>query len=355
MIIRTTAHARAGLIGNPSDGYYGKTMSVIVRNFTARVTMYESPQLDIKLSQQDHSSFSSVRQLVEDVNLNGYYGGVRLIKATIKKFADYCVEHGIELADRQFTITYETNIPRQLGLGGSSGIITATLRGLMAFYGVNGIPKEVQPSLVLSVETQELGIPAGLQDRVIQVYEGVVYMDFRRELMESEGRGDYEAIDPALLPPLFIAYRTGLSEGSEVFHTDIRHRFDEGDPEVLQAMANFADYARQARDALLAGRPGELGPLMGRNFDQRAAIYPISPRNRRMVDIAREHGTQAKYTGSGGAVIGVIEGDEQYEQLAKAYRAEGFDICKPITQPPATASRDMLDLGRTKHANTSGN
>jgi len=346
VIIRTAAHARAGLIGNPSDGYFGKTISVIVRNFSARVTIYESPRLEIKLSQQDHSSFDSVRQLVEDVNLNGYYGGVRLIKATIKKFSDYCERKGVELADRQFTIAYETDIPRQLGLGGSSGIITATLRGLMAFYGIDDIPKEVQPSLILSVETEELGIPAGLQDRVIQVYEGVVYMDFRRELMESEGRGDYEVIDPALLPPLFIAYRTGLSEGSEVFHTDVRHRFDEGDPEVLQAMANFADYAQQARDALLAGRPGELGPLMGRNFDQRAAIYPISPRNRRMVEIAREHGTQAKYTGSGGAVIGVIEGDGQYEQLAKAYRAEDYEICKPITQPPAASGPDVLSAGR---------
>ena len=29
--------ARAGLIGNPSDGYFGKTISVIVRDFAAQV------------------------------------------------------------------------------------------------------------------------------------------------------------------------------------------------------------------------------------------------------------------------------------------------------------------------------
>jgi glucuronokinase len=47
----------------------------------------------------------------------------------------------------------------------------------MEFYGVD-IPLEAQPMLVLSVEKEELGIGAGLQDRVIQVYEGLVYMDF---------------------------------------------------------------------------------------------------------------------------------------------------------------------------------
>lgn len=37
------------------------------------------------------------------------------------------------------------------------------------------LPKEELPGLILSAET-ELGITAGLQDRVIQVYEGMVYM-----------------------------------------------------------------------------------------------------------------------------------------------------------------------------------
>ena len=46
-----------------------------------------------------------------------------------------------------------------------------------------------QPSLALSVETDELQIPAGLQDRVAQVYEGVTYMDFRHDLMEQAGHG----------------------------------------------------------------------------------------------------------------------------------------------------------------------
>ena len=37
----------------------------------------------------------------------------------------------------------------------------------------------------------ELNINAGLQDRVVQVYEGLVYMDFSRDVIKSKGHGEY--------------------------------------------------------------------------------------------------------------------------------------------------------------------
>jgi glucuronokinase len=35
---------------------------------------------------------------------------------------------------RNFTLKYDTNIPRQVGLAGSSAIVAATLKCLMAFF-----------------------------------------------------------------------------------------------------------------------------------------------------------------------------------------------------------------------------
>lgn len=177
LLIRQKAHARAGLVGNPSDGYHGKTLSLAIADFCAEVILYEWDQIEVIPSQQDHSRFESIDELVHDVRLHGYYGGVRLVKATVKKFVDYCRRQGHSLHGRTFSIRYQSNVPRQVGLAGSSAIIVATLRALMAFYGVE-IPRRILPSLALSVETEELGIAAGLQDRVIQVYEGLVYMDF---------------------------------------------------------------------------------------------------------------------------------------------------------------------------------
>jgi len=37
-----------------------------------------------------------------------------------------------------------------------------------------------RPALALAVETEDLGIAAGLQDRVAQAYQGLVFMDFER-------------------------------------------------------------------------------------------------------------------------------------------------------------------------------
>ena len=57
----------------------------------------------------------------------------------------------------------------------------------MQFYGLtdSDIPKMYQPSFVHSVELDELNIACGLQDRVVQCFEGVVFMDFNREHMET--------------------------------------------------------------------------------------------------------------------------------------------------------------------------
>lgn len=64
----------------------------------------------------------------------------------------------------------------QTGLSGSSAIVTAALNCLLDFYKVRHLIKvEIRPKLVLSAE-QELGIVAGLQDRVAQVYGGLVNM-----------------------------------------------------------------------------------------------------------------------------------------------------------------------------------
>ena len=40
--ITRRAHARVGLVGNPSDGFYGKTISVSIENFWAEVSIHES-------------------------------------------------------------------------------------------------------------------------------------------------------------------------------------------------------------------------------------------------------------------------------------------------------------------------
>lgn len=317
LIIRKKAYARAGFLGNPSDGYNGKTISFIVRNFFAEVVLYEWEQLEIVLADQDRGKFRSVHDLVNDVRLHGYYGGIRLIKATIKRFVEYCTLRNIELHSQNFSIRYSSNIPRQVGLAGSSSIIVATLRCLMEFYNIN-IPEETQPSFVLSVEQDELGISAGLQDRVIQVYEGLIYMNFdlkAQKKVDGFKCYDYERMDPNLLPNVYIAYHAGLSEPTEVYHNDIRGRFLRGEPEIIQAMSRFAEITAEGKDALLKGDARYLAGLVNENFDLRQSISKLPGWQVKMVQEARSCGASAKFAGSGGAIVGTYENKEMLEKL----------------------------------------
>ena len=329
MIIRSTAYPRAALIGNPSDGYFGKTIAFTFSNFSARVTLYESPELEIVPSRRDGSTFSSIEALYDDVRLFGYYGGIRLLKSAIKSFYSYCKEHEIELHDSNFTIRYDSDIPNLVGLAGSSAIITATMRALLAFYGVT-IPKPQLANLIRAVENRELGISAGLQDRVAQVYQGMVFMNFDKALFDKQGFGHYEPLCLERMPPIYIAYRTDLSEGSEVFHNNIRDRFDRGEPEVVNAMKFWADLTVQAKDALERGDWPKLAELMNANFDKRKQIFQLSEGNLRMVETARKVGASAKFTGSGGAIIGTYADEAMFDKLAAAFSAQKICVLKPV-------------------------
>ena len=117
IIIRKRAYARAGLIGNPSDGYHGKTISISVRNFWAEVVLYEWDSVDIVLAEDDRARFSSIADLARDVKLHGYYGGIRLIKATIKRFVEYCDRQGLAAARSQFLRALRDAHPAPGGAG----------------------------------------------------------------------------------------------------------------------------------------------------------------------------------------------------------------------------------------------
>ena len=333
-MISHRTYSRIGLMGNPSDGFFGKTLSCCIRNFHSQVVLMESLRVKIiSHSIHDPTEFSNLDELEQTAIRDGYYGGIRLIYATCKRFNEYCREKGISLDSRNFSIIYDTNIPRQVGLGGSSAIIVSLLKSLMEFYGIANeeIPLEDQPNLILSVETRELGINAGLQDRVIQTYGGMVYMDFDKATMEKLGHGIYESMDTKFLPNMFLAYTDNPGKDSGKMHNEVRFRFNQNDDEIINAMVTFASYAQEAKQALGVRDHKRFGELMNMNFDLRRKIYGdkvIGKDNLLMIEIARNLGTSAKFPGSGGAVIGMYENDEQFERLKESYLSHGFKFTK---------------------------
>jgi len=328
-MIEARAYARIGLLGNPSDGYFGKTIAFVFQNFRARVSLRPSSHIEIRPSKEDSPVWESLDEMRCVTRWRGYYGGIRIVQALVMRFTDYCLKKGIALADHNFTIEYESNIPQRLGLGGSSAIITATLRVLMKHFEID-VPLPIQANLVLETETEELGVTAGLQDRVAQAYEGLVYMDFDKKRMERDGYGRYEELDSNLLPNVYVAYRSSMSEGTEVFHNNIRTRYQSGETVVVEAMQAWAEMAEQGRKALIDGDTERLACLINANFDLRSRIYRISPGNEEMIRVARQAGATAKFAGSGGAIVGTYNDDKHLQVLTAELAEIGVVVIKPV-------------------------
>lgn len=339
-IVKSRSFARAGFLGNPSDGYYGKTISFSFTEFFVDLRLSASSRLRFVPGEVDDATFDSPRQLVRDLRLYGYYGGIRMLKAVSKLFFEWCEEHSVELDDQNFTAEYQINIPRLVGLSGSSAICSAMLKALMEFYNVE-IPLEDQPTITMNAEREELGIACGLQDRVAQIYNGVTFMDFERSLVESTGHGKYERLDIAAMPNVYIAYDPNRAEESGKAHKKVKKLFQQQNHDVVAAMKEFADIAQKGRDAIVAGKLDLIPELVNANFDLRDRIFNVSEENRQMVMVARQSGASAKFAGSGGAIVGTFEDEAQYDILVKNLAKIG---CRTFIPKIATKADESASL-----------
>ncbi|CAM0149311.1 unnamed protein product [Urochloa decumbens] len=312
---------------------------------------YRGEQLQLKGLTSTHFTVCSLLPLllplrVSRLQSEGYYGGVRLLMAICKVFYNHCIQNNISLKAGNFTLSYETNIPRQAGLSGSSAIVCAALSCLLDFYDVRHLIKvELRPSLILDAE-KELGIVAGLQDRVAQVYGGLVYMDFSKEHMDMLGHGIYMPLDVNLLPPLYLIYAENPSDSGKV-HSTVRQRWLSGDESIISGMKEVAQLALDGRRALLQRDYAELGRLMNRNFDLRREMFGddvLGSVNIKMVEVARGVGASSKFTGSGGAVVALCPDEAQVELLHKACQEAGFVVQQVKVAPSALSDEDLTSL-----------
>jgi glucuronokinase len=288
------AHARAGLLGNPSDVYEGRAIALSVRDFTAEVEIEPAAAL----------------------RCEGEPGGAALLRAAFGRLP--------EARDDQLALRFRTDVPRQVGLAGSSAIVVAALKALCGWFGVELHPAELAER-ALAAEVEDLGIVAGPMDRVIQAYEGLLYMDFRA----PRGPHSYRRLDPGLLPPLFVAWDPEPGVSSGVAHGDVRARWLRGDPDVRAAMAVFPRLADEGLACLERRDVAGLQRLVDRNFDTRASIWPIRARDFEMVRIGRARGAAVKFCGSGGAVLGVMREAAEWDAIAAAYAEAGYPCLRP--------------------------
>ena len=321
------AYPRAALIGNPSDGFGGMTISFVFSDFHAEVHLEEHHCIEVLPGRVDHLQWNDLQEFKVSVSSMGYYGGLRLLKATLLVFVKHCEAHDIKLHDRGFKLRYETDIPVLLGLSGSSAIISACLRALGNWYGVKMEPW-LLANLAWQVETEELHIPAGLQDRVAQAYNYPVFMDFDQGHFNSNPYGKYEKLKRPL-KNIYIAYADALAEGSEKTHSNLRERFNNGETAMLEAVERWKGLTIKFREALEAGDFGTMNDCINANFNLRDSLANLNPDQVALIELARKSGASAKFCGSGGAIIGMFQDEKMLERLKSDFEKNGVNILLP--------------------------
>jgi glucuronokinase len=319
-VARVEVPARSALVGNPSDQFGGATIAFTLDELTAVVQA--EPALGVEITAGDERiEFADIGALTT-AGARGEYppeGPAALLMAAAKRFA----EHREDLAERGVRLAVvRSSIPPGVGLAGSSAIVIGALRALGRLF-ADEIPEAALPELALACEAEELDIPAGPQDRVVQTYGGLLFMDFNPSL---PGWGRHEPLDAGLLPQLFVAWLAGEPSDSGEVHRAARARFAAGDRAVADAMGAAAALARRALTPLALGDAAGLGVLLDENFELRRRIYDLDPRHVALIDAARELGAPANYTGSGGAIVGLFRDEDHLAALREALEGLGCEL-----------------------------
>ncbi|XP_031554754.1 probable glucuronokinase 2 [Actinia tenebrosa] len=163
-------------------------------------------------------------------------------------------------------------------------------------------------------------------------------MDFSKSLMDGQGHGDYIQLDSSCAPFLWLAYHTDPSDSGKI-HSNVRMRWNQGDTVIVEAMQKFADLTDLAKNALLERDYERFSDLMNQNFDLRRSIYgdeALGQTNLRMIELARQFGSSAKFPGSGGAIIGYCHDQSHLEDLKRAFQAEGFVVLEVVPFIPSS-------------------
>jgi len=299
----SSACARVGLLGNPSDLYGGKCLSYTIDR-----------RAWVSVSRHD-GNFPLVRS-EEDVGVvlteDSEYGGRHdLILALVKK---------LDLFNEQLLIKYSTEIPVGAGLAGSSAILIAMTRALNGMFGWDMEKSEIA-EIALRAELDELGIAAGFQDRYSISHGGITYMDFtgKERMHEDDPYGVVTDLGEIEIP-FFLCF-SHHPKASSMVHNPVRRRYERGDKAIERAMREIAGLAEQGAGALKARDWQYIGRLMRTNTALRTKAGSSLKTDltviQRMIGLGA---LGAKVAGSGGAIVVLTEEEELQTVFSNASR-----------------------------------
>jgi glucuronokinase len=300
--LTSTVPARTALAGNPSDGHGGAVVAAVVPSLRATVTATPGRSFEFAGFPSMFGSIDDVSTWLDRLDHASDSSDQPLLQAAVVVLRRRL---GADLTPHRFEVA--STIPRSVGLAGSSAIVIAAIRTMIAAHQSDAWARDLHShpeliaSLALEAEREVLGIAAGLQDRVVQALGGIVAMEFGDDhLHQLHGLdiGAYRSL-PALPDGLFVASRPETAGDSGLVHAAV----DPTDPAFRRAMQRAGDAGRAAADAIERSDVEALAAAVDATFDQRAAVFELDRSHVEMIDVARANGASANYTGSGGSIV----------------------------------------------------
>jgi galactokinase/mevalonate kinase-like predicted kinase len=308
MMIKVTAPGRAGIIGNPTDGYGGSLISCSIKN-RAEVTIQSDKGLILE-------SENRRKELIWRNDYENKQDEFDIIR---------CVLRFLRLYNLKARITFKSNIPVQAGLAGSTALLSCVLSAVLAYTGIKINIYELA-EMNRTIELNYLKCQCGYQDAYMTTFGGLCYLDFRgKEYYKDYLEEIYavvENISSYVKDLPFVIVHTGIKHNSGDFHKPLRERWLDGDEAVIKGYKEIACIAREGKKALIKQNWEELAYLMNQNHKIQSSLAFSGEQNEYMIKIAKENGALAAKlagAGGGGTIIALtLEPERTKKALIKA-------------------------------------
>jgi galactokinase/mevalonate kinase-like predicted kinase len=328
-----SAPGRAGIIGNPTDMYGGSVLSCSV-SMRARVALTPADTLTLVTNGQECNISSR-----EDLRPR------RDLFDLARAILDY-----MRLPRLACRVEYESEIPLRSGLAGSTALVVALLKGLLAWQGQSLNPYRLA-EMARYIELNHLKVVCGYQDAYMCTFGGLNYMDFRGKQFYREAEAELLATIEPLAPyveqlPLVLGF-TGVRHSSGAVHKPIRERWLEGEPAVVAGYRRITEIARLGKKAILHEDWPLLGELMNENHTIQRDLGGSGESNERLIAAALEAGALgAKLAGAGdGGTIIALWLDDDISPLEKALRQAGASATYRLQVAPGAIIENQLEAG----------
>jgi galactokinase/mevalonate kinase-like predicted kinase len=317
-MIHSSAPGRAGLLGNPTDGYGGTVIShSLAERATVTMTPAESTLLDVCGHRETIRS-------PEDLQLNGCHTDVA--KAVLTMFESAVLE-------RPFHLQATTSVPMQAGLAGSTAMITAILGAVLRLLEIDLNRYQIAET-TRKIEFETMRVTCGFQDQYMAAFGGLNCMDFRgKDPFSTHEEPVFAMVEP-LAPfvgelPIVLA-NTGVQHHSGSVHHGLRSRWMNGDEPVVSGYLRITELAREGKKALLNGDWECLGQAMNENHAIQRSLGGSGEANEHLIAAALAAGAWgAKLAGAGhGGTILALHPDPEYvaQKLEKAGAARTLRV-----------------------------